>query len=678
MSLVITSNRDSDRASRQEESIYSAYSYRNGLSSTYSIPANSQVALQSAKVNIDGRATLNRNNSMYYTFHGKALSFVGEGLPDGSVVDFDNCLNYPLLQQLNKGGTILELTTDELAHQFKTTHREYHPNFMDTNTKECFTPSVLRNNGLDFKGYSFVFDQQTATFTDKPPITEWEKWYHPNYISGITASLINVDEVRLTRSAGAGVSHPAVSIGLKRPLSLNGGVAEIGIQNVDTAGVPWGFGLSRDCPNPDITDVGDFTPTYFNPYHEDDESESMKLTYENYFEDWGVHRNSDNELVIRQAVPSSDLDCLVYREVKYYNNTNSALKSPDKRYTLDASGGSSKIGEIRFTCTGEQVLIEGKVIGGGYIQIASFKDAQAKDTYLKPINQCCWTLHPVVFIGGTGANHMDLKNFSGIGEIKFRDSPPNGAGLTQYNSRIINRGGWWETANLLGLPEGVQSFPATGARTGQKGAGNMWRGIARCKEVDMRAIMCPQIIDTLYTPNALQNSGYNCSTAMILKTSTDKYPNTWGANMTDILGFPGRSIVITPADANFPKLTFESDSIPTLESLLSVFVRLNNFGQQVMNARTGNKSTILAQLPTADSSIVQGAGQGQRMFYEPNQFVWLDLNNPHEMKVSEFNIDFVYINEQYAKILMGQSVVILYFREKPGSGKSEMITLNSE
>ena len=74
MSLVITSNRDSDRAKRQEESVYSAWSYRNGLSSTYNIPANSQVCLQSAKVNLDGRTTLNQNNSWFYTWHGKALA----------------------------------------------------------------------------------------------------------------------------------------------------------------------------------------------------------------------------------------------------------------------------------------------------------------------------------------------------------------------------------------------------------------------------------------------------------------------------------------------------------------------------------------------------------------------------------------------------------------------------
>ena len=104
MSLVITSNRDSDRAKRQEESVYSAWSYRNGLSSTYNIPANSQVCLQSAKVNLDGRATITRNNSWFYTWHGKELKPLGEGFNDGTQVDFNNQTCYPILQAINQGG----------------------------------------------------------------------------------------------------------------------------------------------------------------------------------------------------------------------------------------------------------------------------------------------------------------------------------------------------------------------------------------------------------------------------------------------------------------------------------------------------------------------------------------------------------------------------------------------
>ena len=62
MSLVICSNNFKDGSvARQDNSIENAFSFRNGLSSTYTIPANSQVALQSAKLNINGKVVYSRN-----------------------------------------------------------------------------------------------------------------------------------------------------------------------------------------------------------------------------------------------------------------------------------------------------------------------------------------------------------------------------------------------------------------------------------------------------------------------------------------------------------------------------------------------------------------------------------------------------------------------------------------
>ena len=651
MSLVITSNRDNDRAKRQEDSVYSAWSYRNGLSSTYNIPANSQVCLQSAKVNLDGRTTLNQNNSWFYTWHGKALAPLGQGTEDGSVVDFNNCTTYPILQAVNQGAknTILELQTEELADRINTTHREYHPNFMNISGTDNFDCNVLRNNALDFKGYSFKFNQNVdQNASTMPALTDWKPFYTTTSPTRFVAS-DQLGTKRITKNTGD-YTDPCVAIGLGVPLSLSNGKGEVDTTNCDGGngglGVPWGFGISRDCPNPDLNAMNDYVPQYFDPFLDSDESELMNLGQidKMYFEDIGIHRNASDELVIRQALSSDDGSALVYKELKYYDDSGSALKNPGVRYTLDKDGGSEKITAYRFTVSGEEVLIEG-LTGAGYITIAqAYNATTSKINQTKPIAQTCWCLHPVLSIGGIQTNHLNLKGWSGIKDIK------NSAGLP-YDSRKINQGGWFETACLLG----------TGTSTG-----NSRRAVARCEEVDTRNIFNNNKPGDVYVPIGTDagNYGINCSTAMILKTSNEIYPNTWGANMTEILGFPGRSIVITPADANFPVLTFQSDHTPTLDSSLSVFVRLNNFGQQVFNARSGNKSTILAHLPTADSKISESR-QGQRMFYEPQNYVWLDIGNPYDMKVSEFNIDFVYINEQYAKILQGQSVVCLYFRTKP-------------
>ena len=89
-----------------------------------------------------------------------------------------------------------------------------------------------------------------------------------------------------------------------------------------------------------------------------------------------------------------------------------------------------------------------------------------------------------------------------------------------------------------------------------------------------------------------------------------------------------------------------------------MFVRLNNFGQNSTNARVGNRSKIIAHLTDLEST-------SGRQTYEPKNLIFLDLDNPAELNVNEFDISFCYANEQFSTILTGQSIVALYFRKKP-------------
>ena len=66
MSLVIASNQVSDSISDTNSSIFKPWSFRNDLSSTYTIPANGQVALQSVKYNLDGTIDLANDGQVLY------------------------------------------------------------------------------------------------------------------------------------------------------------------------------------------------------------------------------------------------------------------------------------------------------------------------------------------------------------------------------------------------------------------------------------------------------------------------------------------------------------------------------------------------------------------------------------------------------------------------------------
>ena len=105
------------------------------------------------------------------------------------------------------------------------------------------------------------------------------------------------------------------------------------------------------------------------------------------------------------------------------------------------------------------------------------------------------------------------------------------------------------------------------------------------------------------------------------------------------------------------KNTLDSTNVPVSTTTKSIFVRLENFAQTSVNAGNGNKSSIIAHIPSLDD-------REGKLFYEPNNLMYLDLKNTNELKVNSFDISFVYADESYCKNLIGTSIVMLHIREK--------------
>ena len=121
MSLVICSNQDSDGAAQgNSQTINDAFAFRNELSSTMTIPANSQVALQSVKVNVDGRVTLGKDNSRFYTYFG-----------DIDKPENEDVTSYPVRVDLIEDGDneVKELTKSDFASlvQQRVRSNTFHP-----------------------------------------------------------------------------------------------------------------------------------------------------------------------------------------------------------------------------------------------------------------------------------------------------------------------------------------------------------------------------------------------------------------------------------------------------------------------------------------------------------------------------------------------------------------------
>jgi hypothetical protein len=612
MSLVVCSNKEQDGATlRQEQSIYSAWSFRNQLPSTMKIPANSQVALQSCKINVDGRVVFSKNNHRFYYYFGEKLDRAGI---EPTITD---TTSYPAITALtlsSESGQVVELSLDDFAERVAKVLNStaYHPN-----VKEKIRCNVQRNaSSSDFLGYRIIFDQSTPTANVIPANGGFEQFYRADQEEGMFSYIDGIFK-RETDSE----FQTAVGICPNKPFSLNNGSFIVNISgtdsNVNSSGVEWHIGLSRY--------INNTTGGYYVPNYNDWTSDEVLGFEQEFYTDFGVARNRDGELVVYHTAYDPDATFIGSTrkyEVKYWLNDNTAFDG-EGRHIFAVNNDYTKVG---FFSEGEKLKVSLYNASDSAWEVICSYDGVNAETFFKPVNQSCWCLHPVLAIGrDTDEENCQMK-------IEHFTEVP----ITDYNPKIINKGGWFETLEL------------TRAGTG------------RCRSLETtRKWSDPADAGNDYVQKGLNASGGTALNHILILEESNVYTPTFGANAKQILGFSS-SILDAPNTITGSEIIYESDQVPNLVSSMAMFVRLNNFGQNVHNAHTGNRSKILAHLPRFDNSQSTG-----RLYFEPNNFVWLDLDNPNEMNVNEFDISFCYVNEQYAQILTGQSIVCLYFRKKP-------------
>ena len=74
MSLIICRNRPNESdVVGTSSSIYEPWSFRNQLTSNIEVPANSQIALQSVKINMDGSLVLGDDSKIFYIYFGPTI-----------------------------------------------------------------------------------------------------------------------------------------------------------------------------------------------------------------------------------------------------------------------------------------------------------------------------------------------------------------------------------------------------------------------------------------------------------------------------------------------------------------------------------------------------------------------------------------------------------------------------
>jgi hypothetical protein len=631
MSLVITSNIGTEN-NPSLSNVFKPYSYQNRLLNTMRIPPNSEIALQSAKINKNGLFVLDRTNSGFCHYFGTPV----EELHNDNIA---NSTTQPFRAVIGAGDAFRagdiknEVNIDDMAGEIQKGINEatFHPSLItgETTTGLEVTPKYDSSNEV-FEGFKFVATQQTAKTTRSASDITW---------TGINK---NDDDVTYAFTQAAGKVTSTTQQGFivqnrEFPLAQNNGVCIFNVSAANTAGGNWMCGLSRIN---NARDIGggdyEYSPTYFTPPAAGSTlRQGVYVANQLRYSDIAVVRQGSLLRVFQSGARSQINSANYVNEVTYYGLHNASFAT---QYNINTNTANYE--KVKFVLKNEEIQIYLIDNLGAEVLLCDYTTLRAagavKNECLNPVNAAKWALYPVCSVGGT----------VGAGRGITLESIEHYTGYPQFDIDKYYRYDWWGWSQEYNQTVFCRELELRD-----------WNNFSRTVSnhgVGANGLLAPKGVNA--------SGGMTDYDSLIITARSNAYGRDVTAlcNTQSTLGFIGDPISRPLAPANNLVTTNESTSTPKLISNISLFIRLNNFTQNSMNARQGTLSKIIAHLPRFDNSGNETGG----LYFEPHEKTYISLNNPQEILINSFDIDIVYENETFCTALTGKTIVCLHIRQK--------------
>mgnify|MGYP003669242434 FL=1 len=625
MSLIIASNVNLNDSPDTSE-IHRPYSWSNRLSNTMKIPANSEIALQSAKINKNGLLSIGKNNANYGLY-------IGQNIDD--TLTLKNSTTHPCVDSVVREG-IKEFTTDEFAKEIQLSMRNnvMNPSFYDkAEVAVEVTPNVNGVSGA-FEGFEFDFIQNAKPVDSTPEDGEVVSVFPTSRFTYVAGEFKRVAAVAPETDGSA--PRGACAIFPDFPVIL-GGNLNIPSLNYDISGGvgvdkgKWACGLSRytlDNPmkSPTTNDVMLYCPPYYDPKFDGGFSPFGRC----FFDFVAIRDQAGNLKLFQSCVNTNRIsgDNLIMKEVVYYHAANPIFKSGI--YDLSANG--SLYTDLRWRLSGDSVICE---IGKGGVYDILVNTTMGDKRHMFYPRSCLQNfLYPQIFIDKIATEiKIDLRNTYDALPDSFDPASPN----VDWVARLTNTNKYVKWGNP------VESRPHNDANSNLGNTAFVYKLAEPYNVGGTTGGWLAEQANLILAPNRDYGIEY-----------------TSACNAQFSFGFKGRSLAVGKFDGVDGDTELVSTNAPILFSPKSLFVRLNNFTQNSINAQLGNAySKIIGHLPRFDSAGNEVGG----LFFEPHELVYIKLNNPNDTYMNTIDIDLVYDNETYAECLSGKSIVVLHMRK---------------
>ena len=706
MSLIICSNNRSENEDvGDRSSIFEPWSFRNQLTSNIEIPKDAQVALQSVKINMDGSIVVGDDTKIFYSYFGFTLhepDIYGIGQAATRITNIMDSGYVPLRISLFPGSSpnLKKVNVNDIARELQRSVRE---NITNPNLKTRFIAKAVLNANGSLKGFKFEYNESITGFsagfapTDGiPPV------FNPAFVAQRGVMDCFMQKYRTYQITGgaqgqappwtyvingqgegqfdvAGIrQEPACVIANVSPINLKGGKCAFRISGA-AAGPNAGrfmVGLTRGSRQ------GSKSPR-IRPLNTLFGNGAMTKPWMGAFMDYFVYMNAPaspagfgsigargylrighsvvnkNDLGGHAGPKPGAINMLKQQDFRYGNGTGGSADTGTAAAVV-ASAGWDPVYGYNYTTNAldiEYVLfdVQGGIVsvslessqasGSNIYSLVTYSNARDMERNLKPITQPCENLLPSMVLSnkslpvGAANLRLDIQMFEGN-----KASCPNYDFLSDEKAKngLADRA-YASDKQTMGQIQRLDSV--------------------RC--VDYSAINLGKLSQLHQYPTYL-SAGDN--SFIHLDHVWSVMPNveyggpdcmlTAGANTSRFLGFPDIPNFTTWTLATGEREA-ESFSIPNLLPSRSVFVRLENFGNESVNAFQGLRSKIIAHLPRFDGINSLGP-----LYLEPNNLVYVDLKNPNAMKINSFDISLCYSDETYADSLVGTTIVVLHIKQK--------------
>ena len=640
MSLLITSSQST--VNTNSIGIEKPSQYTNHLRGSLQIKPNSQIAVDSVKIN--------RNPLIDYSDGTTTLFWFGERLDTAPFTNpIIDTTSWPISQEnlIQSSVGIQDFQTD-----FRRMMRQaycYHPEINTSNTQNASLMSKAGTTTLD--GFKFQFQQTTGAPTNLIPPNGFEENIYggvaPLYdeTNGCMTST-DTDQCLLFTCEGAGSG----------PISLNNGSVTFDVSltgdgvNASTRQFVVGLVRAYDYKKGNIKDIMNGTTSTIKLRQNKGLGQDSDTAWD-YAAEGKDGKLRLYHLVRRFDISSGDRTGAM-KEIIYYSKT-SPNNGSNSSFATGSPMNVSEVTEVTFNCKNEILTV---TVNPGNFVIATVNksdSADFKNTIPKPINQSCWKMYPQMYL------------FDNAREVAITEYHQR-TGTTMDTNIYYGPGDWGArcTNDYYTALDGVQK---------QRDI-RPWRNSKTWPfRLEKRRWMSFNTTDATTQSKIVPKNPYKGVSGSLMADfenilivgSTTRYvqrPTGFGGgNSARQLGMDPYTIFPPVASISPSVGSSFTSSAPDTSSQSSAFIRLPRFGHTTFNAGKGSMSKIVSMIPRFDNA---GNESGALFFKEPDR-LYLDLNNTDPINVTDITVDIVRRDETFVEDLTGSTEVVFHIREKP-------------